>query len=815
MKLPISWLSEFVEIPEGTTGRDVAAALLSVGFEVESVETVGDVRGALVVGQVKQIEELTEFKKPIRWCQVDIGTSVNGIICGARNFAEGDLVVIALPGTTLPGDFTISARETYGHVSNGMICSERELGLGQDHDGIMILPAGSAKPGDDAFPILGLGDEVLDIAVTPDRGYALSIRGLAREYAIATGRALVDPGVKLAELPEATGTAITAASDDRAACDLLVLHTLSNFNPAAPTPDFIKNRLSAVGVRSISLAVDVTNYVMFEIGQPLHAFDADKVSGTIRARRAVEGEKLETLDHTERELASADLVIADDKSALSIAGVMGGASSEISETTTRVVIEAAHFDSVNTAQSSRRHKLSSEASRRFERGVDRMLAPIAAARASELLIEFGGAKFEGASGVETAPDPIVIGFDPALTARTAGRAYDDNASAAILSSLGCQVDTSAATWQVKPPSWRPDLTMPIDLVEEIIRIDGYDKVPTRLPVGPHGRGLTESQRLLRRIGLYLAGRGLVEVRNYPFIGESELDALDLAPDASRRHALILANPLSDEQPLLRTTLLPGLFGAITRNTSRGFTDVSLFEIASVTLPSADQSATGSTNPPRPSVAGRPSDADLAAIEKLLPAQPLYASAVLTNATWSDAVEIALSLGTEIGVQLSVQKADVAPWHPGRCAQLVLNGQVIGTAGEIAPRVVEKVGLPKRSVAFELDLTALMSAANVTPSAPRIWTFPIVKEDLALVVKKEIAAADLMQAVSEAGGELLEDIKLFDVYEGNQVPEGHKSVAYALRFRASDRTLSADEVQAVRQDILAAVGEKFGATLRGN
>lgn len=814
MKLPISWLKEFVEVPEGSTGRDVAAALLSVGFEVESVETVGDVRGALVVGKVSQIDELTDYKKPIRWCQVDIGPTVNGIICGARNFNEGDLVVVALPGTTLPGDFTISARETYGHVSNGMICSVRELGIGEDHDGILILEPGSAKPGDDAFPILGLGEEVLDIAVTPDRGYALSVRGLAREYAIATGAKFIDPGVSLPELPEAKGNAVEAASDDRATCDLLVLHTLGNFNPAAPTPDFIKSRLASVGVRSISLAVDVTNYVMSEIGQPLHAFDADKVTGTIRARRAKANETLETLDHTKRELTTDDLVIADDREALSVAGVMGGAYSEISDSTTRVVIEAAHFDAAYVAQTSRRHKLSSEASRHFERGVDRMLPPIAAARASKLLMEYGGATFEGASGVETAPDQTMIAFDPQLTARTAGRDYDASTSANILESLGCKVEQTAGTWLVKPPSWRPDLVMPIDLVEEIIRIDGYDKVPTRLPVGPHGRGLTSSQRLLRRVGLHLAGRGLVEVRNYPFIGVSELDALELASDANRRHAMQLANPLSDEQPLLRTTLLPGLFGAVTRNTSRGFTDVSLFEIASVTLPSADQSATGGTNPPRPSVANRPSDADLAAIEKLLPAQPLYAAAVLTSATWSDAVEIALSLGSEIGVQLAVQKADVAPWHPGRCAQLVLNGQVIGTAGELAPRVVEKVGLPKRSVAFELDLSALMTAANVTPSAPRIWTYPIFKEDLALVVKKEVAAADLMQAVSAAGGELLEDIKLFDVYEGNQVPEGHKSVAYALRFRASDRTLSADEVQAVRQQILTEVGEKFGATLRG-
>lgn len=813
MKLPISWLNEFVKLPEGTTGRDVAASLLKVGFEVESVETLGDVRGPLVVGQVQQIEELTDFKKPIRYCQVNIGNKVNGIICGARNFVEGDLVVVALPGTTLPGDFTITARETYGRTSNGMICSAREVGLGDEHDGIMVLPAGSSQPGDDAFPILGLGDEVLDISVTPDRGYALSIRGLAREYAIATGLPFSDPGFELPELPQASGNAVTAASDDREGCDLLVLHTLSNFNPAAPTPEYIKSRLAAVGVRSISLAVDVTNYVMFELGQPLHAFDADKVSGTIRARRAKKSEKLETLDHTMRDLDPEDLVIADDRVALSVAGVMGGAQSEISDTTTRIVIEAAHFNSVTIARSSRRHKLSSEASRRFERGVDRMLPPIAAARASELLIKHGGAKFEGVSGVETAPNPAAIAFDPALTTRTAGRPYEDTASEAILTSLGCKVDSSKTPWQVIAPSWRPDLTMPIDLVEEIIRIDGYDKVPTTLPVGPHGRGLTANQRLLRRIGLHLAGLGLVEVRNYPFIGISELDALELPKDANRRHALLLANPLSDEQPMLRTTLLPGLFGAVTRNTSRGFTDIGLFEIASVVLPSKNQSATGSTNPPRPSVNQRPSDKDLAKLEELLPAQPLYVSGVLTASDWARAIEVPLSLASEIGVTLTVQKADIAPWHPGRCAQLLLGDQVIGTAGELTPRVIENVGLPKRTVAFELDLTALMGAANTTPDAPRVWTFPIAKEDLAFVVKKEVPAANLLAEVKSAAGELLEEIKIFDVYEGNQVPAGHKSVAFALRFRAGDRTLSAEEVAAARNNAIEAANKKFGATLR--
>jgi phenylalanyl-tRNA synthetase beta chain len=832
MKVPVSWLRDFVAIPESATGRDVAAMLLGVGFEVESVETVGDVRGQLVVGRVSSIEELTEFKKPIRWCQVEVGAAngaeetpgVRGIVCGARNFEEGDLVIVALSGTTLPGDFTIATRETYGHISDGMMCSPRELGLSDDHGGLIVLPAGSAQPGDDAFPILGLGDEVLDIAITPDRGYALSVRGLAREVAIAQGVDFVDPGVEVPALPEPSGDAISAASEDSQACDLLVLHTVEGFDPAAPTPDFIKNRLAAVGVRSISLAVDVTNYVMFELGQPLHAFDADKVKGTIRARRAVVGEKLETLDHVVRELDADDLVIADDSGALSLAGTMGGFATEISDSTTRIVIEAAHFDSVVVARMSRRHKLSSESSRRFERGVDRMLAPVAAARALELLLAHGGATYAGTSGVESAPDRTVIAFDPQLPSRIAGHDYATSVVESTLTAVGCLVDTSGETWTVRPPSWRPDLDAPIDLVEEVVRIDGFDKVPSRLPTAPKGRGLTAQQRLRRHVGVYLASRGLVEVRNYPFIGVTELDAMGLEAGDPRRNTLQLANPLSDEAPLMRTSLLPGIASALGRNVSRGFNDVALFEMASVCwlwdAPDADAVA------PRVSVAGRPSDTELASLNALLPEQPLHAGAILTGslassgwwgtaapATWRDAIELVVALGRELGVEVTVANGQVAPWHPGRCADLSINGQTFGHAGELAPRAAAAMGVPARSVAFEFNVDLLIEAAQSTPRAPRVWTYPVAKEDLALVVDKATPAAGVMAVIEQAAGELLEEVRLFDVYDGAQVPEGKKSLAFALRFRASDRTLEAAEVATARQAVISAAEAAFGATLR--
>ena len=835
MKVSVSWLRDYVDFPDTFTGRDVAAQLLRVGFEVESVERVGDVVGQLVVGRVASIEELTDFKKPIRWCHVDVGLEhgaadtpgVRGIVCGARNFEEGDLVVVALPGTTLPGDFTIATRETYGHVSDGMMCSARELGLGDDHSGIIILPAGSAGIGDDAFPILGLGDEVLDVAVLPDRGYAMSLRGLARELSIALGTEFRDPADQLPDLPVASGIAVDAASDDASACDLLMLRTLTGFNPQAPTPAFMTSRLAQVGVRSISLAVDVTNYVMFEIGQPLHAFDADKVTGTIRARRATTGETLETLDHVTRKLSSDDLLIADDNGPLSLAGTMGGYSSEISDSTTRIVIEAAHFDSGVVARMSRRHKLSSESSRRFERGVDRMLPPVASARAAQLLIEFGGATYAGASAVETAPDLTTIAFDRDMPEKVTGHHYSERTVTSILTSIGCVVQESTDHWTVGIPTWRADLSQPVDLVEEVARIDGYDKIPSRVPVSPRGRGLTVQQKMMRRLGAFIAGQGLVEVRNFPFMGQAELDALELDHDDNRRHAVRLANPLSDEQPLMRTTLLPGLVGALARNVSRGFADVALCEIASVSVLATAQSAVGSATPPRPTTSSRPTATDLADIEKLLPAQPRHFSAIMTGATlpagwwgsaapysWRDAIQLVVALGVELGVDISVSPAHRAPWHPGRCASLSVGGQVIGYAGELAPRVLSNLGIPARTVACEVDVDVIITHAQSAPAAPSVYTFPVAKEDVAFVVEASVAAETVAHVIRTSGGSLLEDVRLFDIYQGSSIPDGKKSLAYALRFRASDRTLSSEEITAVREAIVAAVTGQCDAVLRG-
>lgn len=828
MRISLAWLRELVEFPAAETGRDVAERLINAGLEVETVELVGaGLNGPITVGRVQQIEELTEFKKPIRWCQVDTGEGQpRGIICGARNFAEGDLVVVAPPGTTLPGDFTITARETYGHISDGMICSERELGLGEDHAGIIVLPPHTAEPGADAADILGAGDEVLDIAITPDRGYALSARGIAREVAITYHLPFSDPVDRPETLPapHQGGAPAHCASDDLQACPLFTLRTITGIDPRVPTPQWMVNRLRDSGMRSVSLAVDITNYVMLELGQPLHAFDLDSLQGTVRVGRALPGEKLETIDHVERELSTDDLTIRDDRGPIGLAGTMGGAHTEIGDDTTNIALEAAYFAADVVARMGRRHKLSSEASRRFERGIDRTLAPIASARASELLVELAGGTYQGMTAVEAPMDERAIEISADLPAQVAGMDIDAATTVAKLTAVGCAVEENEGRLNVTPPTWRPDLTDPADLVEEVVRLVGYQNLPSTLPTAPAGHGLTHTQRLRRRVGTVLAARGMVEVLTYPFTSDADANSLRWNDDDPRRTSPRLANPLSDEQPLLRAAILPTLLGAAQRNVGRGFDDLALFELGSVFLGVAG-SGSSPHNPPRPGVTQRPSDADWRALEGLLPDQPMHLAAVWTGdrspkgwrgggepVTWADAIATVQDIADSLEVELIIERGSDPAFHPGRCAQLTIDNAVIGHAGELHPGVLEAWGLPERACAMELDLDALMQRAPLVHPAPDFSTHPVAKEDIALVVAENVTASQLEQAIRGGAGELLEDVTLFDVYTGDQVPEGHKSLAFALRFRALDRTLAAEEIATVRQGAITAA-EELGARLR--
>ncbi|WP_200261507.1 phenylalanine--tRNA ligase subunit beta [Streptomyces sp. HSG2] len=840
MRVPLSWLREYVDLPETETGRDVQAKLISAGLEVDTVERLGaDLKGPLVVGRVLSIEELEGFKKPIRFCTVDVGRA-NGtgepqeIVCGARNFAVGDKVVVVLPGATLPGGFSISARKTYGKVSHGMICSSDELGMGDDGGhGIIVLPP-ETEVGRDAVELLELVDEVLDIAVTANRGDCLSLRGVARETAIAYGLPLRDPA--LLDVPTPNGHGHPVKVGDPAGCDRFTARTVTGLDPEARSPIWLRRRLQKVGVRPVSLAVDVTNYVMMELGQPLHAYDRGRVRGAIGVRRAREGERVVTLDGVERKPHAEDLVIADERGPIGLAGVMGGEDTEIADhpagpeggtATTDVVVEAAHFDPVAIARTARRHKLSTEASRRFERGVDPQAASAAAQRTVDLLVLLAGGTAEaGVTEVSAPPVPRTVTLAADHPDRVAGVRYGREVVVRRLQQVGCDV-YGQDELIVTVPSWRPDLTDPNDLAEEVIRLEGYENLPATLPRPPAGRGTTPRQRLHRRVGRALAGSGYVEAPNYPFLDERVLDRLGLAPDDPARRVVRLVNPLSDEEPALRTTLLPGLLGALRRNVGRGGQDLALFETGLVFHPRRTSEAAV-----RPSVDRRPGEDELAALNRSLPDQPRHVAVVLAGAReqagwwgggrpadWADAVQAARVVAREAGAELIVRKGQYGPWHPGRCAELVVRvdgePRVVGHAGELHPRVLKALGLPARCCAMELDLDGVERAGDITPQAPDISSFPVATQDVALVVEASIAAAEVEEALREGAGELLEAIRLFDVYENaEQLGEGRKSLAYALRFRADDRTLTADEASAARDAAVALAGERTGAVLRG-
>ena len=854
----LGWLGDHVELPAGLTAEQLAADLVRVGLEEEEVHGAA-VTGPLVVGRVLEMTpEPQKNGKTINWCQVDVGAhnvdgvpaaeggQARGVVCGAHNFGPGDLVVVALPGTVLPGPFAIASRKTYGHVSDGMICSQRELGLGEDHDGIIVLPrlgfaAEDLAPGQDAIALLGLGDEVLEINVTPDRGYAFSYRGVAREYAHSTGARFTDRGLAGSlptPPPAATPDGFPVEVDDDApihgvaGCDRFVTRVVRGIDPAAPSPAWMQRRLTASGMRPISLAVDVTNYVMLDLGQPLHAYDLARVAAPVVVRRARAGERLVTLDDVDRALRPEDLLITDSPDGgrasrvLGLAGVMGGASSEVGSTTTDVLVEAAHFDPVSVARTSRRHKLSSEAAKRFERGVDPLLPAVAAQRVVDLLVEHGGGTADPAvSDLDRVPAREPVRLPLGEPARLVGVPYSTEQVVGTLGALGCVVDEDGPdAVLVTPPSWRPDLTGSAELVEEVARLVGYDEIPSVLPAAPGGRGLTREQSARRSVARALAEAGFVETLSYPFVGTAELDALRLPADDERRRALRLVNPLADDRALLRTDLLSTLLETVRRNVGRGLTDLAVFETGLVTRPRAGAPAAPSLPP-----GVRPTDDELAALGAAVPDQPRHVAGVLVGrreragwwgegraADWTDALDAARLVAQRVGADVVVA-ADTgrAPWHPGRCARLALaDGTVVGHAGELHPKVVENLGLPARSVAFEVDLTALLAGSSDEPVvATPVSAFPAAKEDLAFVVDASVPAEALRAAVADGAGDLLEDVRLFDVFTGAQVGEGRKSLAFSLRLRAADRTLTADDVARVREGAVAAARERVGAELR--
>jgi phenylalanyl-tRNA synthetase beta chain len=830
MRAPVSWVREYVALPDEVTGRDIGDALIRAGLEVEGVEPATEISGPLVVGRVLScVDEPQKNGKTIRWCRVDVGAfnegasepdengGSRGIVCGAHNFTAGDLVVVALPGTVLPGGFELTARKTYGHVSDGMICAVDELGIGNDHTGILVLPAGSAEPGDDALEVLGMTDEVLDIAVTADMGYCLSVRGLARETAQAFGVAFTDPVALATPSPTADGFPVRSDTEH---CPLFVAVSVTGVDPTRPSPDWMASRLRMSGMRSVSLAVDITNYVMLETGQPIHAYDADRLAGGIVVREARTGERLITLDDVNRVLSPEDLVITDDSGVIGLAGVMGGQTTELTPTTTNILIEAASFAPVRISRTARRHKLPSEASRRFERWVDPAAAYSAAHRVADLLVELAGGT--------VAPAETVFGAVPAMPSQTIrgtlpaevlGAPVSVDRVVEILRGSGVDVSCEDDTLRLVPPTWRPDLVDAYDYVEEVGNKIGLDSIEPVLPRPTGGRGLTARQKARRALSASLPAAGYVEVIQFPFLAEPDLDKLGVPAGDERRDVVRVANPLAETAPYLRTTLLPGLFGAVLRNQSRGQTDLALYEVGPVFRGPLGVA-------PMPSVETRPSAEELAAIDAALPQQPVLVACVLSGewlpatagrpavpAGWQQAIAFAETVGRALGVRVERTADSYAPYHPGRCARLTVGGVTVGYAGELHPSVCQAFGLPARSAAAELSFDALCDLVPGPGSVTPVSSWPVAKEDVALIVDASVQAGDVEAALREGAGDLLEDVRLFDVYVSEAIGEGKKSLAFALRLRAPDRTLTEADAAKARDAAVAEAAERYGAVQR--
>jgi len=834
MRVPLSWLREYVDVPAAATPEDVLASLVSVGFEEEDVHRF-ELSGPIVVGEVTEFTpEPQSNGKTIRWCQVDVGAEhggVRGIVCGAGNFFAGDKVVVTLPGSVLPGPFPIAARRTYGHVSDGMIASAKELGLGDEHGGILrLVELGLDAPvGTDAIALLGLDDVAVEINVTPDRGYALSLRGVAREYSHATGAAFRDPAERpWGELDPGAGFPVAVEDEapirGRVGASEFVARVVRGVDPTKPTPPWMISRLALAGIRSLGVLIDITNYVMLELGEPIHGYDLDRLQGGITVRRARTGEKLETLDGKVRTLDPEDLLITDESGPIGLAGVMGGGTTEMTDATRNVLIEAAIFDPVSIARTARRHKLPSEASRRFERGVDPKIPFVAARRVADLMVEYAGGTLDTqVGGALFAPVHIDDIFLPArFVPGLIGVDYTGDETVSALRLIGCTVEERDNGWSVAPPSWRPDLTDKWTLAEEVARIEGYDRIPSVLPTPPSGRGLTAAQQGRRRVSNALASAGFVETPSFPFTTE-EQNALHGSPSGDRLPSVKLANPLDGLAPFLRRSLVPALLQVAHRNVARGIVDLALFEVGTVFLPKPGVQYGTASVPP---LAVRPDAATLAALDASIPPQRRHVAILLTGNTvakqpgqaaivadLADAVDAVRVLTAAAGLDIELVQAQRAALHPGRTARVLAGGQDIGYVGEVLPTVSADADLPGRVLVAEVDLDAMLELAQARVVAASLSGFPAATQDVSLVVPAEVAAGAVRAALLEGGAPLLEGARLVDDYRGSGVVEGSKSLTFALRFRADDRTLTAAEATDAKLAGVAVAAERFGAAIR--
>lgn len=801
MKVTYNWLKEFVDFD--LSPGELADLLTMLGLEVEGMEIQGSGMDDVVIAVVEEKRQHPNADK-LSLCRVNTGFELIDVVCGAQNFQAGDTVALAKVGAVLPGDFKIKRSKIRGEESCGMLCSEKELGLAGESAGIMVLSK-ELVPGVPLFEALGKKDTFFEIGLTPNRADCLSTVGIAREIAAKLGTGVTFPDTTVIEGNKPIGEITSVSVEDQEFCPRYAARFISGCR-IAPSPEWLVKRLNSVGIRSINNVVDVTNLVMMELGQPLHAFDGDQLSGCrIIVRRASEGEPFTTLDNQQRKLLATDLVICDADRPVALAGVMGGLNSEITSGTTSILLESASFKPSAIRATSKRLGLHTESSHRFERGVDTAGVIRALDRAAALIVELAGG--EAARGVidihDGAVKPAVIPFRPERANALLGISMPQEEMLTLLSRLECSVRIIAdGSAEVTPPSYRMDLEREIDLIEEIARLNGFDKIPATMPMAHVDSDLpTTSQLMERRVRNILVAHGMNEVINFSFTTIAAADKLMLMPDDPRRAAIKLTNPLIEEHSVMRTTLLPGLLETVARNHSFRTFDLKLLEIRRIYMPGKDNG---------------------------MPNEPLCITGALTGSReregWCqdrkevdffDVKGILENLFEQISIP-GVRWVSDAPepyYHPGKSCSIMVGRERIGTAGEIHPTVREAFSIDKTVYCFELNFDKLVKLQRPLQKITAPSRFPDSSRDIALLMGEDVPAESIIDCIRSVKEVDVENVELFDLYRGAGIPEGHKSMAVRICYRSYERTLTEEEINAFHGKILERLLSKIKASVR--
>ena len=802
MRVPLGWLAEWIDLPDRSTLEE---RLTVGGLEIEDVIETGPDLSAIRVGVVLERQPHPDADR-LSVCRVDLGEGESlEIVCGAPNVAAGQKVAVATHGIVLPTGLKIKRSKIRGVKSHGMICSPSELGLGEGDEGILVLDA-EVPTGAPLSEVLSTGETVIDVEITPNRGDWVSMLGMAREVRTHFGGELRLPPCEAVEGARETAADIAIAIDDRAGCHGYAGRVLRGVK-VGPSPEWLRERLEAAGLRSVNNVVDVTNLVMLEFGQPLHAFDLDKLRGrVISVRSAKDGEKILTLDGEDRELGKEDLVIADEQGAVAIAGVMGGAETEVDAASTNLLLESAHFEPSRVRRTAKRLALRSDASYRFERGVDPEGQIRSADRAARLIAELAGGEISRGVALaigELAPRTETILLDPERVNRLLGTSLDSDEIAALLARVDVACEAENGLLRCRPPSWRNDLHLAVDLIEEVARVFGYDNIEPTLQTGPL-RNLQPAprRRMQEAVRNALVGAGLAEIMTFPGCPPEDDEALRLPADDLRREHVPLLNPIQADDSVLRTHLLPSVLRAVRGNHVRQADRVAVFEVGRVFQ--------GGTDRPEAWQQHEPLQAVVAISEN--GAEHLWGPNDVP--VFFRAKGIAERLLADLGRTPEFRAGSKEPFlHPGVAGEFFVQGRCVAGVGEIHPETAARFEIEVPTAVLVLDLEALDSLATETHRYQEVSRHPRVRRDLALLVDADTPAGELLQAVRKKAGASLHSVHLFDRYEGRGVPEGKLSLAFRMIFQRIDRTLTDAEVTEAIERIVQALAKRFGAELR--